>query len=257
MRAGVPSLVKMMRAIPEIKDISLTTNGLLLEKYALELKQAGLNRVNVSLDTLDADKFSRLTRGGSFEAVWNGILAAEDAGLLPIKLNAVVIRGMNDMEVPALARLSMDKPWSMRFIELMPVRNQVTWGEGFLPPEQAYVSIQEIMEMLAPLNLEVVEGRNGNGPAKTYRIPGAKGTIGFISPVGEKFCQDCNRLRLTADGNLRPCLLSDTEVSIRDALRSGQDVFPLIQKAVMLKPEGHELSSHIGPAGRCMMQIGG
>ncbi len=256
-REGIAELVEMIRAIPQVEDISLTTNGLLLEKYAAVLKQAGLNRVNISLDTLDPEKFMRLSRVGSLEKVWAGIQAAEASGIKPIKINAVIIRGVNDTELPELARLSMDKPWNIRFIELMPVQNQSAWGEGFLPPEQAYVSVQEMLVNLKAYKLEPVPKVIGHGPAKYYRIPGALGTIGFISPLGNKFCDGCNRLRLTADGNLRPCLLSDMEVALRDAIRSGEDILPLLQKAVAMKPEGHELSSYVGSSGRCMMQIGG
>ncbi len=256
-RGDISHLIAMIRAIPQIKDISLTTNGLLLEKYAQELKQAGLTRVNVSLDTLDAEKFARLTRGGSFEKTWRGILAADAAGLHPIKLNTVVIRGVNDQEIVDMAKISIEKPWDIRFIELMPVRNQALWGEGFLPPEQAYVSVQEMQDILAPLNIQEEVKKNGNGPAHSFRIPDAKGTIGFISPIGEKFCNNCNRLRLTADGNLRPCLLSEKEVPLRDAIRAGKDIVPLLREAVLLKPEGHHLEDQVSPSGRCMMQIGG
>ncbi len=256
-RGDICKLVAMIRAIPQIKDISLTTNGLLLEKYAQELKQAGLTRVNISLDTLDAEKFSRLTRGGSFEKTWRGIIAAEAAGLMPIKLNSVVIRGANDSEIIDLAKLSIEKPWEIRFIELMPVRNQAFWGEGFLPPEKAYVSVKEMQQMLSSLNLVEETRKNGNGPAHSFRIPGAVGTIGFISPIGEKFCKDCNRLRLTSDGNLRPCLLSDKEVPLREAIREGKDILPLLHEAILIKPEGHHLEDQVSPSGRCMMQIGG
>jgi len=220
-RADIVELIKMIRSVPQITDISLTTNALLLEELAAKLKHAGLNRVNISLDTLDPVKFIKVTRVGSFEKVWAGILAAEAAGLQPIKLNAVVIRGLNDMEIPALAHLSVDKPWNIRFIELMPVKNQESWGDGFLPPEDAYVSKQEMLQILQPYHLQAVHDMDGNGPAKYYRIPGAMGTIGFISPIGEKFCDECNRLRLTADGNLRPCLLSEIEIPLREAIRKG------------------------------------
>ena len=256
-RADIVELIKMIRSLPQITDISLTTNALLLEEYAAKLKLAGLNRVNISLDTLDPEKFKKITRVGSFEKVWAGILAAEAVGLQPIKLNAVVIRGLNDTEIPALAHLSVDKPWNIRFIELMPVKNQESWGDGFLPPEDAYVSKQEMLQILQTYNLQAVHDMDGSGPAKYYRIPGAKGTIGFISPIGEKFCDECNRLRLTADGNLRPCLLSEIEIPLREAIRKGEDILPLLQKAVLLKPGGHEITSHYSSTGRCMMQIGG
>lgn len=256
-RADIVELVRMIRSVPQIEDISLTTNAMLLEEYAAPLKQAGLNRVNISLDTLDPENYKKITRIGNFQKVWAGILAAEAAGLQPIKLNTVVIRGVNDTEIPALAHLSVERPWNIRFIELMPVENQESWGEGFLSPEDAYVSKQEMLQILQAYHLQAVYDMDGNGPAKYYRIPGAKGMIGFISPIGEKFCAECNRLRLTADGNLRPCLLSETEIPLREALRKGEDILPLLQKAVLLKPGGHEITSHYTSSGRCMMQIGG
>ncbi len=256
-RADIVELVRMIRSVPQIDDISLTTNAMLLEEYAAPLKQAGLNRVNISLDTLDPENYKKITRIGNFQKVWAGILAAEAAGLQPIKLNTVVIRGVNDTEIPALAHLSVERPWNIRFIELMPVENQESWGEGFLSPEDAYVSKQEMLQILQAYHLQAVYDMDGNGPAKYYRIPGAKGMIGFISPIGEKFCAECNRLRLTADGNLRPCLLSETEIPLREALRKGEDILPLLQKAVLLKPGGHEITSHYTSSGRCMMQIGG
>ncbi len=256
-RKGCPELIGRLKALPATEQVTLTTNGLLLTDQLPRLKAAGLDAVNISLDTLDPVKFIKVTRVGSFEKVWAGILAAEAAGLQPIKLNAVVIRGLNDMEIPALAHLSVDKPWNIRFIELMPVKNQESWGDGFLPPEDAYVSKQEMLQILQPYHLQAVHDMDGNGPAKYYRIPGAMGTIGFISPIGEKFCDECNRLRLTADGNLRPCLLSEIEIPLREAIRKGEDILPLLQKAVLLKPDGHAITSHYSSTGRCMMQIGG
>ena len=257
LRPELQQLVELIAAIPEIKDISLTTNGLLLERLAEPLVQAGLKRINLSLDTLDPAKFARITRGGSFQKVWKGLLAAEQAGLNPIKINAVALRGVNDDELLSLARLSLDHPWQVRFIELMPVKNQSPWGEGFPPPEETYLSIQEIRALLEPLQLEPVKDKVGEGPAQEYRIPGAPGRVGFISPLGETFCQGCNRLRLTADGCLRPCLLSDTEIPIREALRAGEDIRPYLYQAVQAKPLSHELPQNHLPTGRCMMQIGG
>ncbi len=161
------------------------------------------------------------------------------------------------MRLPALARLSLQYPWHVRFIEIMPVKNQDSWGNGFPPPQDTYLSIQEMLHILAPLGLEKVENTVGSGPARDYRLPGGPGRIGFISPLGEQFCEDCNRLRLTADGNLRPCLLNDIEVPIRDALRRGEDLIPYFTQALALKPLSHELNADNRPTGRCMMQIGG
>ncbi len=256
-RRGLPELVRMIADIPGIEDISLTTNGALLERTAPHLAEAGLRRVNVSLDTLQPDKFKRITRGGSIESVWRGIAAAEQYGLAPIKLNIVVMRGMNDDELLDMARLTLEKPWDVRFIELMPVQNQMPWGEGFPKPEQAFLPIQEMMQIMEPLGLEPVERTVGSGPAREYQSPGAPGRLGFISPIGEHFCQTCNRMRLTADGHLRPCLLSDAEVDILPALRRGEPLLPLLQQAVEAKPERHHLGESLDPNGRTMMQIGG
>ncbi len=260
-RLGLPRLVRMIADIEGIEDISLTTNGILLEKMAAELKDAGLNRVNVSLDTLNAEKFSRITRGGSLETTLRGLEAAEKHGLAPIKINAVAMRGVNDDELVDLARLSLDHPWNVRFIELMPVNNQQPWGPGFPDPSQIYLPIAEIKKALEPLELAPLPGSSHDGPAREYSLAGGpaagRGNIGFISPLSNHFCEQCNRLRLTADGSFRPCLLQDVEVPFLAAMRAGEPLLPYIQKAIMVKPLGHELSQAHLPAGRCMMQIGG
>ncbi|MCL4562660.1 MAG: GTP 3',8-cyclase MoaA [Chloroflexi bacterium] len=256
-RKNLVDLVRMLTGIPGIEDLSLTTNAFLLEEYAAPLSQAGLKRVNISLDTRDATRFSRITRGGSFEKVWRGILAAEAAGLAPIKLNVVVVRGMNDDEIIDLARLTLTHPWHVRFIEVMPFGNQQDWGNGFPPYPQRYFSVQEMRTALEPLQLQPVSSTNHNGPAQEYQIPGASGRVGFISPLGEHFCDKCNRIRLTADGRLRPCLLMDTEVPIREAMRSGEELLPILQQAIDLKPEGHELDELKFPEKRKMADIGG
>jgi len=258
-RPDLPALVRAIACVPGIEEISLTTNGMLLEKLAAPLAEAGLKRVNVSLDTLDPEKFRRLTRFGNIERVWRGIEAAERAGLAPIKLNTVAIRGMNDDELLDLARLTLAHPWHVRFIELMPVGNEGDWGEGFPVPSERYFSVQEMRARLAPLGLTPVPGPLGNGPACTFRIPGAFGTVGFISPLGEHFCAACNRLRLTADGRLRPCLLLSDEIPVREALRQGQDITSLVQQAIEFKPSGHGLwavGTHAAQ-NRVMCQIGG
>ncbi len=255
-----PDLVDLVRAIAQIdgiEDVSLTTNGMLLERLAAPLAAAGLKRVNVSLDTLDATRFRRLTRFGKIESVWRGLAAAEKAGLTPIKLNTVVIRGVNEDELADFAALTLSRPWHVRFIELMPVGNLGDWGEGFPPQAGRYYSIHEMLAQLRPLGLTPCAVPPGNGPARAYRIPGAAGTIGFISPLGEHFCATCNRLRLTADGRLRPCLLTEGEIDARDVARQGGDVAALIHLAVQRKPSGHALSTAAGPTDRMMCQIGG
>ncbi len=258
-RQGVPDLVRMIAGVPGIEDISLTTNGLLLEKLAFPLAEAGLKRVNISLDTLNAEKFDRITRGGSFEKVWRGLQAATAAGLAPLKINSVALKGINDDELLDLARLSLRYPWHIRFIELTPTKNQAPWGEGFPPPADCYLSVQAILERLKPLGIEPANGgtQAGYGPAQQYWIPGAPGRIGVISALGEQFCSTCNRLRLTADGYLRPCLMNDGEVYLLDAIRRGEPVLPLLQQAVHNKPRQHLLDQGQSPNGRCMTQIGG
>jgi cyclic pyranopterin phosphate synthase len=258
-RRDLPQLVRAIAHIPGIEAISLTTNGMLLDKLAAPLADAGLMRVNISLDTLDPEKFRRLTRLGEIERLWRGVEAAERAGLTPLKFNAVVIRGVNEMELPALARLTMEQPWHVRFIELMPVGNGEDWGGGFPLEGDRYVSVREMRAILAPLDLTPTPGPMGNGPARTFRILGALGTVGFISPLGEHFCATCNRLRLTADGRLRPCLLRADEVPVREALRQGGDIARLIRQAVALKPSGHTLTLSAAslPQNRTMCQIGG
>jgi cyclic pyranopterin phosphate synthase len=256
-RPDIVEIVRRLASIPGIEEVSLTTNAMLLEKLAQPLGNAGLKRVNVSLDTLDADQFKRITRGGSIDRFWRGIAAAQDAGLAPLKLNTVVVNGLNADELPALARLTIENPWHVRFIELMPVGNAQNWGEGFPALPDRYIPVQEMQTRLSSFNLRPVHTAIGNGPARTFRIPGALGTVGFISPLGEHFCQNCNRLRLTADGYLRPCLLLDGEVSVRDAVRAGKPLLPFLQEAVDAKPQGHELFLQHYPESRRMAQIGG
>lgn len=256
-RPHLSKLVRMLAEIPGIDDISLTTNGFLLEQQAAELAEAGLRRINVSLDTMKPELFHRITRLGTFEQVKRGIEAAEKYDLTPIKINMVVMRGINDDEIVPMAKLSLTHPWHVRYIELMPIGNQEPWGDGFPAPESMYYSIQEIRDQLEPLGLEEVNGKNGNGPAKEYRLQGAIGEIGMIAAIGEAFCGTCNRLRLTSDGFLRPCLMSNFEINLKEALRSGKPILPLIQQTVAAKPLGHELARRPAPSGRCMMQIGG
>jgi cyclic pyranopterin phosphate synthase len=259
-------IVRRIASIPSIEEVSLTTNAMLLERLAQPLADAGLTRVNISLDSLDADKFRRITRGGDLNRVWMGIAAAERARLAPLKLNTVVVRGLNTDELPALAWLTMENDWHVRFIEVMPIGNAQSWGEGFPAPCERYVSVQEMRAQLStlrqaqgrPFNLQPETSPVGNGPARTFRIPGALGTVGFISPLGEHFCQNCNRLRLTSDGRLRSCLVIPAEVSLRDAVRSGQPLEEYFQQAIANKPEHHDMLVAV-PAGsqRGMSQIGG
>jgi cyclic pyranopterin phosphate synthase len=267
-RPDVEQLVEMIASVPGIYDVSMTTNAVLLDRHAAALARAGVRRINVSLDTLRADRFERITRFGRIDDVWRGLAAAERAGLAPIKLNAVVVRGMNDDELADFARLTFDHTWHVRFIELMPIGNEGDWGEQLPPPGDRLVTSGEMQarlaarmgEALARAETLTTQQVPGNGPARVIRLPGAQGTLGFITPVSQHFCPTCNRLRLTADGKLRPCLLSDGEVDVMGALRDGADeptLQALLRRAVGNKPESHRLSEDISPHERIMAQIGG
>ncbi len=254
----IVEIVRRIAATAGVEDVSLTTNGMLLERLAQPLAEAGLQRVNISLDTLNAAKFARITRGGDISRVWNGIAAAERAGLTPLKLNTVIVRGLNSDELASLAQLTLENDWHVRFIELMPIGNTQAWGTDFPDADARYMSVHEMRLALSVFGLEPTSGPTGNGPARNYRIPGALGTIGFISPLGEHFCESCNRLRLTADGKLRPCLALPTELSLREALRAGQSIDPLIGRAIAQKPAGHDMVAAVSAASqRGMSQIGG
>ncbi|MFU8796034.1 MAG: GTP 3',8-cyclase MoaA [Dehalococcoidia bacterium] len=234
-RAGLPGLVKRLSHVQGVEEVSLTTNGTFLRRQAAELKQAGLTRVNVSLDTLKAGRYCDITRHGELRDVLDGIEAARGAGLHPVKINMVVMRGINDDEVLDFARMTVDRDWHVRFIERMPFNGEV----DFVPTAEVRQRIADLGE------LEPRVPPTGNGPAAYYRLPGATGTIGFITPLSEpSFCSRCNRLRLSAEGKLRPCLLSDEEVDIRTTLRNNApsaELKELILKAVASKPERHHL----------------
>ncbi|MEW6142256.1 MAG: GTP 3',8-cyclase MoaA [Chloroflexota bacterium] len=253
-REGLPKLVSMIKAVPGIDDISLTTNGIYLEKFARPLKGAGLKRVNVSLDSLDAEKFKGLTRGGDLNTALRGIKAANEVGLTPLKVNVVVMRSVNDDEIERFARLTVTDGWHVRFIELMPFVTEEGMRGKFIPISEVRARLQKLGELeasAAPIT--------GNGPAKYYRFSGAAGTIGFISPVSDHFCFSCNRLRLTADGKLWPCLLNDNEIDLRRHMRSGADaetLKQLIQDAIKNKPQKHRLEQDL-ILQRPMTKLGG
>ncbi|HEX5839103.1 MAG TPA: GTP 3',8-cyclase MoaA [Anaerolineales bacterium] len=254
----IVEIVQRIASIREIEEVSLTTNAMLLERLAHPLARAGLSRVNVSLDTLDPERFKRITRGGDIGRVWRGLAAAERAHLAPLKLNTVIVRGLNDDELTALACLTLENDWHIRFIEVMPIGNAQEWGEGFPAPQGRYVSVQDMRARLSSLNLQPVTGPQGNGPARTYRIPGGLGTVGFISPLGEHFCENCNRLRLTSDGKLRSCLVGQHEVSLRDAVRTGRPLENYFYHAISAKPRQHSMQAAMPAVSqRTMSQIGG
>jgi cyclic pyranopterin phosphate synthase len=254
-RAELPKLIKMLSQIEGIQELSLTTNGTLLKKYALELKQAGLSRVNVSLDTLKADKFQYITHLGKLKDVLEGIEAAKEAGFHPVKINTVVMRGINDDEILDFARMTYEKGWHVRFIELMPFKGVAEFVSS--------VELRQHISLLGKLKpCPDSIGITGNGPAIYYRLSGAKGTIGFISPLTElSFCSRCNRMRLTPDGRLRPCLLREDEIDLKMPLRNNasmEKLKRLILKAVASKLEHHHLEGgNIRLVNRKMSQIGG
>jgi len=252
-RTGLSSLIRMLAQIDAIDDIALTTNGTLLAQYAGELKTAGLRRVNISLDTLKPDKFRLITRGGvDLDSVLEGIDAAGAAGLNPIKINVVVMAGSNDDELLDFARKTIEEGWHVRFIEQMPFNQELA--------DSSFVPVNEMRERLAALGELEPSTVKGNGPAKYYRLPQAKGTIGFITPVSQHFCFHCNRLRLTADGKLRPCLLSEREFDLRQPLRQGisaEELKKLIKRAVDSKPRQHKLAQGCVPQDRPFSQVGG
>ncbi|MFC1922018.1 GTP 3',8-cyclase MoaA [Chloroflexota bacterium] len=255
-RADVVDLVREITHTPGVRSLSITTNGILLAKLAGPLAEAGLDRVNISLDTLDPEKFRRLTRLGKLEDVWTGLEAAEEAGLTPIKINAVVVRGYNESDVLDVARLTLEHPWQVRFIEMMPfagatdlqVNQVVNWEEMHQRIENALGS------------LEIVGNGKLDGEARLYHLPGARGDIGFISSVTKPFCAECNRARLTADGRLRLCLLREKEVDLLTPLRNGatlEELRQLILTGIWHKPWGHGLAQGVIPLNRVMSEIGG
>jgi GTP 3',8-cyclase len=255
-RANIVNIVQGIAQTPGVRSLSMTTNGVLLSRLAHPLAQAGLQRVNISIDTLDPVKFRRLTRWGKLEDVWAGIQAAQQAGLTPIKLNGVVVRGYNEQDVVDLARLTMDNPWQVRFIEMMPFA-----GATDLQTEQM-VTAQEMKDRIeAALGpLAVANDGELDGEARLFHLPGSQGDIGFISSVTAPFCASCTRARLTADGRLRLCLLREGEVDLLTPLRAGAtlaELRQLILDGIWNKPWGHGLDEGVIPLNRVMSEIGG
>ena len=255
-RANIVDIVHGIASTPGINSLSMTTNGVLLSKLAAPLASAGLDRVNVSLDTLDPAKFKRMTRWGRLEDVWKGILAAEQAGLTPLKLNAVVVRGYNEEDVVDLARLTLEHDWQVRYIEMMPFAGATEFQQSQVV--KAEEMIERIQNALGPLT--AANDGNLDGEARIYRLPGAKGELGFISSVSLPFCATCTRARLTADGRLRLCLLRDKEVDLLTPLRQGaslEDLRRLITAGIWDKPWGHGLAQGDFALDRVMSEIGG
>ncbi len=252
-RQGVVDLIKELRKISALEDITMTTNGVLLPKYAFALKRAGLSRVNISLDSLNPDTYKTITRRGEFSQAIEGIKAALEVGLNPVKINTVVMKGLNDSELENFVELTKDKDLHVRFIEYMPM------GETSLLSGNYYVSLNEFKEkIINKMGMVPVDIKN-NGPSKDFKVPGAKGTVGFITAISHNFCSTCNRMRLTADGFLRPCLASDVEVNMRDedGKISTEGVREKFEKALLFKPISHNFYKNNFFPKKNMSQIGG
>jgi cyclic pyranopterin phosphate synthase len=255
-RANIVEIVHGIAHTPGIRAVSMTTNGILLSKLAVPLAEAGLQRVNVSLDTLDPIKFRQMTRRGNVQTVLDGVLAAEAAGLKPVKLNAVVVHGYNEAEVVDLARLTLERPWQVRFIEMMPFAGVGDFQtEEMVSTAQTQACIEQALGQLIPAN----EGEP-EGAARVFHAPGAKGDIGFISSVTTPFCGSCTRARLTADGILRTCLLCEQDTDLLTPLRAGaslEELRAIVEEAIWNKPWGHDLAVGAIPINRVMSEIGG
>ena len=246
-RRDIVKLVGAIARLEGVKDLSLTTNGILLDQMASDLYQAGLRRINVSLDSLKKDKYQHITGRDGMERVVKGIEKARKVGFSPIKINIVVIKGINDDEVLDLAKLSLDNPFHIRFIEFMPIGNDQLWREK---KYLSCIKIKEYIEAYKPLVRTAIGGPHhslNNGPAQMFEFKGASGKIGFISPLSNHFCPACNRIRLTADGKIRSCLFSNQEIDIRKAMRSGisdGELQQLLIKSIKTKPMGHNINQY-------------
>ncbi|MFA4915561.1 MAG: GTP 3',8-cyclase MoaA [Syntrophales bacterium] len=260
-RRGIVDFIGLLKSIRELTDISLTTNGIFLESFAVRLFGAGVKRINISLDSLNAGKYAHITRGGDLSAVLRGIDKVYGVGFSPIKINIVAIRGFNDDEILNFARLTLDKPYQIRFIEMVPI------GKAGLENNGRYLSNEIVRERICSFHrLEPVNGNQGaavGGPARMYRIVDSLGEIGFISPISHQFCHSCNRLRLTADGHLRACLLSDEEIDLKGPMRDGcsdEELEGLIKMVIAGKPEHHSIALSENRIKKCvreMVSIGG
>lgn len=252
-RPELPTLVQQLREIPGIEDIALSTNGVRLPAMAVALREAGLDRVNISADSLRPDRVVTIARRDLGFDLVQSAMAAEAAGIGPIKVNVVVMRGINDDEIEEFASLTRDHPWHVRFIELMPVGElrELTWDH--------VVPSAEVLDRIRSLGaLHPDDGpAKGNGPAVYYRLAGGRGTIGVITPMTHTYCETCNRVRLTADGRLRTCLFGDHEVPLREPLRRGEPLAPLFERALAEKPKAHALLQMQVGGLRALSQVGG
>lgn len=255
MRKGIVHLISSIKETG-ISDLSLTTNGIMLSGLSRRLKDAGLDRVNISLDTMDAERYRGITRGGNINHVWNAIKEAEQVGLSPVKINVVPIRGLNDDEILSFASLTLDKNYHIRFIEFMPANCTGGWKK------EKCISSSEVLEKISTLGRIEQQEFRGRGPSRNYRINGAAGIIGIISPISDHFCGFCNRLRLTANGKIRPCLFSREQIDIKTPMRSGatdETIEKLFCQAVRVKPQRHLLNENSNTAShiKTMSKIGG
>lgn len=249
-RTGIIDLVKKISVIEGINDLAMTTNGTLLKKYAQQLKASGLDRVNISIDTLDKDKYSQITRGGDINDVLEGIEAAKKAHLTPLKSNTVLIGGFNDDEIEDFVNLTKDEEIDVRFIELMPLGEASGWAKKHFVPNTT------VLERVPNL-ISLVGDQNGS-PAKYYKLPNGKGRIGLINPISNHFCSSCNRIRITADGKMKPCLHSNNEINIRSLIKENYSLESILKLAVESKPREHEMNNlEFQPVVRNMNQIGG
>jgi cyclic pyranopterin phosphate synthase len=252
-RPQLSTLIAMLRAVPGIEDIALSTNGVKLPEMADELKLAGLDRVNMSADSLKPERIREIARRSLKFSPLDAASAAERAGLGPVKINMVVMRGINDDEIEDFARLTIAHPWHVRFIELMPVGEMASLTfEHVVPSDEILARLSSVAELAADAG-----PARGNGPAAYYRFAGAPGTIGVITPMSHTYCGDCNRVRLTADGRLRTCLYGEEEVSFRDALRAGEPLAPVYAAALASKPKEHALLQMRVGGLRALSQVGG
>jgi len=254
MRKGLPDFISQLSRIEGLDDLSVTTNGVLLKSQAEALKEAGLKRINVSLDTLKPERYKIITGRDFFSQVWEGIEMAKAVGLSPVKINVVAMKEYNADEILDLVKLTLEEPYVIRFIEYMPMNE--SWDD------HNFLSVDDIKAVIESVHTLVpIDGTHNNGPARVFQIPGARGEIGLISPLSNHFCGTCNRLRLTADGHLRPCLFSDTEIDIKTPLRSGAndaELRDVLYKTLALKPKRHHMQSVSAPkCHRGMWSIGG
>jgi cyclic pyranopterin phosphate synthase len=256
-RRGIVDFIASLKTCNGIEDVSLTTNGLLLEEMAGGLRTAGISRLNISLDTLDPRKFRSITGSDAWDRVWRGINAAEALGFSPIKINVVPVKGVNDDEIVDFARLTLERGLHVRFIEFMPIGARDRWNTDVcISSAQVRSVIEQAFGGLVPF-----APKASAGPSDNYQIPGARGVIGFISPISKHFCGTCRRLRLTADGKIRPCLLSDTEIDIKSPMRAGctdAELERQLRLALEIKPERHHITESSGGCfERTMSRIGG